>query len=316
MFYNSIAFVLTNKCNAECSFCCFSCSPRNQDVMDLNIIKKANNELKNINNIKHIGFSGGEPFLYDDLLLQSIALFKNSKYKISCNTNGFRFNSYSYTEQVLTEAKKNGLTALNISVDEEHSRYIEWNCIKNALKAASKINLATTLRFGMYNRYADEFFSKLISYLGACVFSTYIQIYPYFPIGRASDMNRDKFISGSKVEVLKCPHYYALSVMPNGNIYPCCSGILSEAFCCGNINNTTLRESIINSRNNPVFKSVFFRDFQKIVSIIREKDLFQLKNEYITACDLCNDIFSHAEEIKLLKQYLSEEKNEFKAIDI
>ena len=316
MFYNSIAFILTNKCNAECSFCCFSCCPQNKDVIDLNIIKKVQNELKNFNSIKHIGFSGGEPFLYEDLLLQSIALFNNSKYKISCNTNCFRFKSYSYTEQLLTEAKMNGLTSLNISVDEEHSRYIEWDCIKNALKVANKINLVTTLRVGMYKQFESDFFAKLISYLGEYIFPPYIQIYPYIPLGRASTISRDKFISGSKSEELKCPHYYSLTIMPNGNIYPCCSGILAEAFCCGNINNILLRDAIINSRNNTILKSIFLKDFKRIVPIIKEKKLFQLKNEYITACDLCNDLFSHTKEVNTLCKYLSGEKNELKTVKV
>lgn len=64
----NICIIMTDKCNVKCKTCCFSCSPNKSSVIDENLMLKAIDDAKELGDVEVIGFSGGEPFLFYELM--------------------------------------------------------------------------------------------------------------------------------------------------------------------------------------------------------------------------------------------------------
>lgn len=56
---NTVAVLLTDQCTAECEMCCFACSPRKNNVMDVELLKEIIEQAAKMPNINTVGFSGG-----------------------------------------------------------------------------------------------------------------------------------------------------------------------------------------------------------------------------------------------------------------
>ena len=89
MTVNGLCLVVTDKCNAACDICCFSCSPEKGSVMDAHLMADVIDQAEGIDGLKYIGFSGGEPFLYYDLIRDGLARAKAKGFATSVATNGF-----------------------------------------------------------------------------------------------------------------------------------------------------------------------------------------------------------------------------------
>lgn len=53
-----VAILLTDQCNAQCSMCCFSCSPQKKQVADEQVMREIIKQASAMPNIKKVGFSG------------------------------------------------------------------------------------------------------------------------------------------------------------------------------------------------------------------------------------------------------------------
>lgn len=90
MSYRGLGFIYTNKCTANCSICCFNCSPKcNYKLSKEKVVEIIGEAIKN--DIRYIGFTGGEPFLYLNEIEQIIKEFGEKCY-FTITTNGFWAN--------------------------------------------------------------------------------------------------------------------------------------------------------------------------------------------------------------------------------
>lgn len=104
---------ITNRCNFDCAYCYNKGnSHRNfPELSDERFLQLVDKVIKELNPVTVI-FTGGEPLLRKDLLIESIKRVHNADIGTALNTNG-----YFLTEDVIRELKEAGLDSIQTNLD-------------------------------------------------------------------------------------------------------------------------------------------------------------------------------------------------------
>ena len=303
MKFKNICFVMTDKCNAECDFCGFSCSPKNNKFMDEKTMTRLIKEAKQMG-IKTVGFSGGEPFLYPDLLIKGVTVAREEKMIVSIATNGFwgKWDD-EQIKAVLTEAKSD---TMGFSYDWFHRKYIPQNDFFRAVAAAQQLGIKCSIHVGDMN--GEYSAGRFIQSLGNDRFGKDYHLYPIYRSGRAEKMPAELFIIGNaKDNNLGCLYDNTISVLYNGDVYPCCRHqVFGSAMKLGNVKGKTLKEVIDNS-DVPMICDVLMKNerFQELIKIAEDKGI-PLPEYPGCSCDYCKMLFYNEENKKTMLPFIKE----------
>ena len=102
MLFDKLSIVVTDKCNAECEFCC--------------VIREA----ADLDGLKEICFTGGEPLLYMDLVETGSAFAKGLGLKSAVYTNGFWGSDSGQAGEWVQRLKAAGVYRIHFSADPSH----------------------------------------------------------------------------------------------------------------------------------------------------------------------------------------------------
>lgn len=306
MYYNSLAISLTNKCNASCKFCGVSAcnSDIEEDNLQLDVLEKICKELVEIDSIKNIVFTGGEPFLYFDRIKSIIPLLKTPQKRVGAVTNGFIFKDKLSAGRMINEIRKNNFDFLHISTDQYHLEYINLNIIKNAIAVCKEYGLDLTLKIGI-NR-LDQTYVRIIEALEEDVFNVSIKFYPIMPLGRAAYLEEKYFYFTPISDLdLSCKHSSTLFVDEKGDIYPCCFFKRPKSMILGNIKTSSIKEAAGLARKNKCYKEIYLNGLKNLVNNFIKNQAISITDNYVDSCHLCNEIFGNAKYQNLLYSYYS-----------
>ena len=219
---DKLAFILTDKCTAECDICCFSCSPQNSTFQSLNMIKSLIIEGAKRKSISTVGFSGGEPFLAYKEMLEATHLAHQLGLSVICTSNGFWGANKESAKAKLIELKEAGLSKLSLSCDLFHQQYVPIDSLKNILTICNELDIPADIGSVITKDRSD------ISELTSCLSQQLINVphyrIPCLPVGNAhSKIHPDKLIYDERI-LEKENHCYEcsyLAIYVNGDVYPC-----------------------------------------------------------------------------------------------
>ena len=140
--WRSAGLLLTYKCNAACEFCYYNCSPQKDGLMPIDIAIGAWQSLKILaGEGAKIHFTGGEPFLYWDYLVQILKQAKKQNLgKVDfVETNGFWATDEKIIRQRIRDLDELGIERLKISTDPFHQEYIDIEPVRQLAQVASDI---------------------------------------------------------------------------------------------------------------------------------------------------------------------------------
>lgn len=241
-----------------------------------------------------VGFSGGEPFLYRELLLELTEIAHKEALGFVIATNGYWGKDANEAHSLASHLYKRGLAKLQISYDIEHEKYVKKDAIYNVLNACADIGIPVIL----YSAY----------YPGEKRINDILDLSPYgnievnegevLRVGRAKD-NLVKFVGNTKdiSAIGFCPKLLQMTVNFDGEIYPCCSvGGFSSGISVGNL---------AFNRLGDLSKNILEKTF---ISYLQNHDATWMAREIKvntgvvcnSVCELCNVI--HSDE-DLLKKY-------------
>jgi MoaA/NifB/PqqE/SkfB family radical SAM enzyme len=139
--WRNAGLLLTYKCNAECVFCYYNCSPQLNGVMPVEMAINAWRSLKNLaGDGAKIHITGGEPFLYWDRLCEILkeAKRQNLGPVDMIETNGF----WATDEQIIKDRLKIldelGMNRLKISCDPFHQEYVDIELVRRLAQIAKE----------------------------------------------------------------------------------------------------------------------------------------------------------------------------------
>lgn len=230
-----VTVLVTNKCNFRCEHC-FWGSPEKEEIITADMLEQVVKKCAE-NNIKHICFSGGEPVLYLDKIVEVMKKYKNKFSKISICTNGYWGNDAC---DINNKFKIAGINNIELSYDIYHSKFINFEKIINIIVQAKKNNIAVRCVVSVSNnKEIVRFQSKLIKYINS-EYITYQYVGRY---GNGKDIEIDDNISGNA----ECSQFMnQICVDFNGLLYYCCGPYIALGrntnFCVGEFNQEKLDE--------------------------------------------------------------------------
>lgn len=301
---------LTKKCNAECEICCFSCSPRNNEKIDIKIAARAIEQAAKINSINTIGFSGGEPFLFVEDLAELIKLANSLNLRTTCTTNGFWGKTEQAAFNTIRYLKSIGLNKISLSTDQYHNEFVPIENIKNILDAGKKLDFPMDI--GCVVTKNSKRIGDIAKDIGDSLISTYIIEGPCLPIGNAANkIPKDEYIYINSEPKSKCSMLNSLVVMCDGSAYPCCSqGGETDPLLLGNINEDSVEQLIKNFNKNMYCRTLSKEGVSWFLNTLKSEgiDLFE-PNKYVSQCDICNKLFTNRDYINIFNSSLEKEKN-------
>lgn len=284
----TVYLMMTNRCNFRCNFCSFGCDKENSIdgkssdfSMDYTKIKELLQRIKP----QKIIFTGGEPLLNQEIIRYMKIAKKYTNSKVILQTNGYYLNKIS--REIFTLIDWIEISTSHYS-DKEFRRIIE-----NV--SQQQVKIYATFVF-------NDNYEKLIKIIDLCIeFGIELKINFVSGFGSAKD-NKLKICNGrEKVDVLyniaklllsrdglievlasnfvlDFKFYYpcsafgrALTVFPDGDMYPCHS-LNYEKYHLGNLNKTSADEVI--------------SKYESLISDRVYKKTFDVFNN--TNCDKCN----------------------------
>ena len=110
LFPRAITLFLTNRCNLLCEHCGQNSSKALPDELSLDEILELIPKLLELK-VKYVSFSGGEPFLREDIF-EIIKAFKNNGFIVGVISNGLISN-----QKLLNKIADSDLDSINVSID-------------------------------------------------------------------------------------------------------------------------------------------------------------------------------------------------------
>ena len=133
-------------CPLQCDFCCYGCHPQRTEKMPLELAFRLIKEAAELGKFSSIGFTGGEPMLFLDELLQIGRRLKGYGLPFTIATAAHWAKSEKRAHEILEELAKVGLCRLNVSYDPSHAKFIPKKSILSAITASSHLeSLHTSL---------------------------------------------------------------------------------------------------------------------------------------------------------------------------
>jgi len=307
-FPNNIVFQwhITNECNYRCKHCYQDDYSKNSPSLEqlkkylgyaVSFVEKCKEQNEYCR--AHINITGGEPFLYPQLL-ELLTLIQNTAlFSIGILSNGFLL-----PVQSLEKLKELNIRFVQISLEgsKKTNDYIRgkgsYNTVVNAIKAYRKVNIPSIISFTANAKNYKEF-SRVVrtarKYKARKVWTdrylphsiddelalTELQAYEYFRlIKKEQDKNKRRFFSKTIVssqralQFLTCggkPYTCSagktlLTIMPNGDIMPCrrlpivVGNLQSSDFITIYKKSDVLRNIDYQLQNNEECKSCFYSD--------------------------------------------------------
>ncbi len=307
MNFINLAFVMTDKCNAACNMCCFSCSPQKNTVLDKDLIKDYIRQAKEYGTFKTISFSGGEAILYYEQLKECVAFAKGLGFNSTLVTNGFWGANYDKGYTMISALAEVGLTDLSISVDQFHQEYVPIQAVKNAIRISERLGIlsALTLMDLKDGKSSCESMEKLRPE----IYGKDLIVYPVFPAGEAiRHIPEEQLIKVCHKDTAVCPYDNDIIVLFDGTVMMCCTQFSQEISMThlGNYTKTSLREAMEAFKNNDFLYVLLANQFKWYVDLAKKLG-FELEENYSVACHLCYTLFTKADFVKAVKPYVKAE---------
>jgi len=308
MTFKQLALIITDKCTANCRICCLESNPCGKQKLSFNLACSCIEQASQVTGISSISFSGGEPFIFFDELLNLIQVSKSHKLKSSCVTNGFWATTKAIAKEKLSALKQAGLGAIKISYDEFHQEYVSPSNIAYIMAASKELGL-----FCQMQCVVTRSSSRLKDFLPLWGLDTLLIHFgeiPCLPVGRAkSHISQSEFIYRDTIPRYPCKWMDDLTILPNGDVYPCCTqGGFTTLLKLGSAKSETLAKLIQHFSENRLYQVLSSHGpswFLNLFYDAGEESLFQ--RNYVNLCHLCHEIFSNPKAISLIQKNLVEE---------
>ena len=334
--YN-LSITLSYRCPIECRNCIVNGNMAYKSFLSEENIKKIIDMASKIDAIKAITYTGGEPFLMFQILLESI---RYAKYMYNlpsaCITNAFWASTYKKSYKTLRYLNKLGLKAITISSDKFHQEFIPFKNVVNAVTAAREVGLICSIRHTFtVSESTPEWLKKIAkhgikpeflemsvrnvdlhSYSSKKNKKIIIESQPCHPSGRAkqkvplSDIPFQNIKSETFRETCKSAFKIA-TIDVDGSIFLCCGGDFKTPILkVGNIYEVSLAEAINKGQYHPILNALSVHGVRSLFEALRNSGL-PLPQKAVDPCQLCRQIVSNPQNASALRNFFVKNRVKF-----
>jgi MoaA/NifB/PqqE/SkfB family radical SAM enzyme len=308
--FAALAFEVTDECPLRCRSCLRNCSPENHRVISKASVLKVVDSLSRDKSVREIGFSGGECFLFPELL-EELCLHIHDRLglPITMATNGFWAESVGAARDVLDPLVRAGLSSLLVSVDDFHLEFLEPQTIQNCVDAATAAGLRVTLQVitTRRSRRIPDFQALLSVADPASV--DWIEN-SCDPVGRAVDCVAPETMWRRRLSRRGiCSVFRLVSIRLDGRALPCCgSGSEAPGMAIGNAFTEDIGRIIQRAEASPIMNSLaLYGGPLHLLRVLASRGRGELlKRAFTSPCEACHALFSSDELLEILSEALED----------
>ena len=141
---NTLAFIMTDRCNASCRMCCYSCTPSGKQLLNIARMKEYMDQAKELATIENIAYSGGEAFTHYEQLKECVAYAAGLGFNVTIVTNGFWADSDEGVK-LMGDLVGVGLRQVSVSLDKYHQEYVPMETARKAVRALSGLGVLSMI---------------------------------------------------------------------------------------------------------------------------------------------------------------------------
>lgn len=289
MNYTTLGIVMHSKCNAQCDICSESCSPARQEKLDKRRLKEIIDSFVGTS-ITKIAFTGGEPFLEYDNLIELITYSKSKGFMPTVVTNGYWASSDEKTEKIVKQLSECGLARMNISYDHYHKVFVSQDNINRLVKQCIRYRLPYVITVV---KLKNEMIGDVIDDFSVENGLVHLLIAPCEPAGRAKEkFDQERFIRNKSINGLVCPYDGIITINADGNIYPCCAHQVFESnLSVGNYKDLEAAEILSRLKNNGLL--YILRNYGLDPILEMKPSVKQKLPDYVSSpCEICEMLFT------------------------
>lgn len=291
MKYTTLGIALFRKCNANCDVCCFESSPSCTEHLNVDLIKKFIDSAAGDKDLKSVSFTGGEPFLEYDLLLELVGYAASKGFNANLISNCFWAKSEEIAFEKIQELKKAGLKRMNVSFDQFHNEYIPAKNVGNVLRACRRLEIPVVL--GMIKISSTDI-GCLINQLDNSILDSALMVYPALPVGGAKKtLSENDYIKYPLGETsLNCQYNGNIVVGFDGKIRPCCNQcVVGTELIIGDYEKDDYRKVLQNAKNNGLLFLLRNFGLGKFIDYAKQVLKLELPDEVVSPCEICELLF-------------------------
>lgn len=255
VFHQIVSMQLSWNCNAACRQCMVSGHERRGRVVTFDEAKRVIDRLEQLPLTKFLGFTGGEVFLYPELLLR-IAGYLHERHGLGFGvaTNCFWAVDDDAAARALEPLVRVGLAEVLLSLDDFHTEFVPADRVVTAVRAALRLGLDVTVqtirtatghRAAWFQEHLD--IPRSVRWVET----------PCHPAGRAlRDVPESEFVLDWTSSPGHCTALRVWNIDPSGWVTPCCGTAFARRLRLGNAFREDL-DAIVNRCNvDPLLNTV------------------------------------------------------------
>jgi MoaA/NifB/PqqE/SkfB family radical SAM enzyme len=292
----TVGFVYNQPCPLQCDFCCHTrevvgpgrACPENITPVVLAFATQPS--------VRRFAFTGGDPFLYIDEIIPIMRSARAAGVAQPFNivTSGYWAKSAAAADSLLCTLSELGMDVLSVSYDKQHARWVSPQQIEWIADACKRHNIRLSIH-GIFWSPEDKVESLLPNVSDVPMYSDLV-----VSIGRARDKvgEAPRYAVPDEVK-FSChkPRNYDITIYPNGEVYPCCSGGFNKEakLLCGNAFTDSAEEILGNVYGNfhaRIAKEIGFNVLYSHVEESRPDLLSRLTafSSVDSVCQICRNL--------------------------
>lgn len=312
MDISSVAFIMTDKCNASCKMCCYSCTPKGKQLLHVDRMKAYMDEAKSIPGIENIAFSGGEAMMHYDQLLECVSYAANLGFNATLVTNGFWAADYDRGYEKMKTLVDAGLRQVSVSLDKYHQEFVPIQTAKKALRILKKLGVLSMIT--IMDTKDGSSMGETMDHIRPEIYEAGLILYPLFEAGAAKkNVAQDQFLRLCKPETATCPYANDVVVLFDNSVMMCCSQYSHQIpmVHIGKFEEDSLAQSIQNFRQDDFIFILLSQGFGWYVSQMKRMG-YPVRPSYGVACELCHEIFTNQKLVEALSPLVKEEADKMR----
>lgn len=303
MEYNYLAILLTENCNAKCKMCCDCRGEVKGHTLTYDELDIILSKVKDYEEIKTIGITGGEPMLYPELCEYIFNYEYDRKMKFTVKTNGFWGRNIDTAREFMIRNREK-ISIISFSYDEFHKEFIDINYIKNIIDISIELKIETEVVGCFLSNSMKP--GDILNEFGEYAYLTKFLYQPVIETGGAKKLENAEFVKLIDVEKhdVICPlgvmTSRAFLVTPKLDIFPCCSQCVENTILnVGNLKKNDLKDIIENIKYNKVLHDLFTKGFKPFMEFMKENNI-EYPKRISHHCEMCEYLFKNDEFLKVL----------------
>ena len=295
-----VGLILTERCDAECRHCWFSCGPHRSLSMAPHEARGYVDQAAEVGTVEWISFTGGEPTLVPELP-ELVGYASDRGFSVECATNCSWATSREAAEEYLGRLAEAGLDTVNISSDDLHQRHVTFQRVRNCYEASREAGLRAVIMCAssrsnslgvdeIRRRLGDAGIHDVRSGRPTSPVSALAVKTGFIPVGRGASIPEAEWLIGDGPLDGPCGEVLRdVGVAPSGRVLPCCSaaGLVDHAHL-GDAKDARLSELLSRARSNPLYRTLSSEGPRGLDGLIGGAR----GDRYVNRCHLCHEVLS------------------------